>query len=103
MSIKGLLISASRTVNAVLGAECVYNHHDGEITNGVMIIVDRNKIVKDNMGIIAGYSVEASIEKAVIPKIYNNEMFTDDEGVSFKITQVTKETKAKWYVDVIEV
>ncbi len=103
MSIKDILISASGIVNSVLGVECSYTHSDGGTTDGINITIDRNKMVKDDMGMIAGYRVEASILKSDVPKIYNNESFTDDEGVTFKITQVTKETKTKWYVDIVEV
>ncbi len=102
MSIKDVLVSASNIVNSVLGDVCTYEHQDGGITTGIYIVVDRNKIVKDDLGIIAGYRVEASILKEDIPKIYNEEFFTDNDGVKFKITQITKETKAKWYVDIVE-
>lgn len=103
MSITDLLQSAASIVNSVLGADCIYEHRTGDTTENVHITVDRNKIIKDSVGFIAGYAVEASILKSEIPKIYNDEYFTTDKNVRFRITQVTKETTAKWYVDITEI
>lgn len=103
MSFKDALKTASSIVNSVLGDVCTYEHTDGAITNNTHIVIDRNKMVLDDMGIIAGYRVEASILKSEIPKIFNGEFFHDEENTRWEITMVTKETVGKWYVNIIEI
>lgn len=103
MSIKHLLKSASNLVNSILGVVCIYEHRSGDFTPDVHITIDRNKLVKDDNGFIAGYGVEATILISQIPRIYDGEKFTDDENNIWKIVQLTRQTSSKWYVDIVEV
>lgn len=103
MSIKHLIKTASSIVNTVLGEVYNYEHHTGDFTNDVNVIIDRNKAVMDDHNLIIGYRVEASLLKSEIPKIHNQEYILDADGTRWEITQVTKETSAKWYVDIIEI
>ena len=92
----------SKTVNEVLGTLCAYTHKDTSVTADVYITIDRNKAVKDDFQTLVGYRVEASILKSDIPVINNMETFLDEHGVTWRINQITKETGAKFYVDIIE-
>lgn len=104
MSFRDVIKAASNAVNSVLGATCTYHHKDGAVTNGVDIIINRNKAVMDNMGIIAGYRCEASILRSEIPKILSGDYFVEEESnIRWEINMVEQERSAKWYVNIIEV
>lgn len=99
---KELAENAAGAVNAALGSLCYYEHSNGEVTE-TFITVDRNKAVKDEFGMLAGYRCEASILKSDVCEINNEEIFTDSETeCRWKIAQKIKETTAKWYVDIVE-
>lgn len=100
---RDLMTDASNVVNTTLGVLCYYEQVTGDILDA-HIVIDKNKPVKDDFNLIIGYRVEASILKSEVPTIKNNEYFTDSEtGQRYRVSQVTKESLAKWYVDIIEV
>lgn len=103
MSFRDALKAASETVNSVLGVAC--DHHSGvNVTNNTHVIIDRNKAVLDNIGIIVGYRCEASILKSEVPKILSGDYFIEvDTEIRWEISVVTKETSTKWYVNIIEI
>lgn len=99
---KELSQNAAEAVNAALGSLCYYINQDGDVIE-TYITVDRNKPVKDDFGMIAGYRCEASILKSDVCEINHEESFTDTEsGARWKVTQIIKETTSKWYVDIVE-
>ena len=98
-----IMQDANRVINNILGVSCTYNHQDGEVTNEVDIIIDRNKLVKDEYGVFAGYRSEASINKEQIEEINCGEEFVDESGTTWEITDLFEETDTKWYVGVAEV
>lgn len=100
---KELAENAAGAVNAALGSLCFYEHQNGEVTKETFITVERNKAVKDDFGMLAGYRCEASILKSDICEINNEEVFVEiDTGNRWKVSQLVKETSAKWYVDIVE-
>lgn len=95
------IIRAARIVNNTLGVICVYTINlSGDIIEDVDIIIDRNKEVTDDFGMIAGYRVEASILKSQINRVRNEDSFVDPSGRIWTINQIVKDTTAKWYVDI---
>ena len=94
---------AARAINNRLGSLCSYHHENGDITQDTKIVINRNKPVKDEFGIIAGYRIEASILREDIDEVIIGESFTDtDEGDDWQIGQVLKKTSSKWTVDIFE-
>lgn len=93
---------AANVVNNTLGSLCSYEHDTGDVTPNVHITIDQNKPVKDDFNALIGYRVEASILKEEIPEVNNRETFTDDEDRVWEITQILRETSAKWYVSIIQ-
>ena len=102
MSFKDAITSASKAVNTVLGDLCDYEHKDGSFTDSIMITINHNKEVKGDFGILAGYSVQASILKSDVETVRVDEKFTDEKGTTWIIVQIVKSTSAKWYVDLSE-
>jgi hypothetical protein len=103
MSYRDVIKAASKIVNNVLGVLCDYEHKDGAITNNIFIAINKNKELKGDFGIIAGLYIEASILKSDVEKVRPDDMFTDDCGQKYKVTELTKETTAKTYANVIEI
>lgn len=98
-----LMCAASETVNSVLGAVCIYRRLNGDSRKNTHIVIDKNQVIKNDFGVIAGYRVEASILKSEISSIRMGDTFIDDESNTWKINQLMRETSAKWYVDVMQV
>lgn len=93
------IVRASRVVNATLGGTFTYHRENGDIVNDASIIIDRNKEVKDDHGFLAGYRVEASILKEEVPEI-GDDHFISAKDETWSVNAVTRETTAKWYVDI---
>ena len=99
-----LFTDMSREVNTLLGNTYTYQHKDASETLNVNITVNRNKPVKDEFGMLAGYFCEASILKSEIAEVNNGEIFIENTSLTkWKITQVDKETSSKFYVNIIEI
>ncbi len=94
---------ANRVINDVLGVSCTYNHDDGSVSTDIQIIIDRNKLVKDEFGVLAGYRSEANFNKEQIPTFEIDEEFEDESGQKWQITELLEETDTKWYVGISEV
>jgi len=98
-----LMSTAAKSVSDLLGSLCYYITEEGEIIEAT-IIVKRNQIVRDDFGMIAGYQCTASILKSELCEVNNQETFTDTEtGIEWRVIMITKQTSAKFYVDIIEV
>jgi len=96
------ITSASKAVNSVLGAYCLYQReYDGRVFKDVSVIFDKNKPVTNEFNVLVSYRVEASILKEQISLTRVGDIIVDDVGSSWRITSLMKETRAKWYVDVI--
>lgn len=96
MGIKSFMKNALGVVNSTLGVPCQY---DG-IQDPIMVILDKNVEVRDSIGAIAGYKVQARINKTDVPDLRMHQQFTDDEGTKYSISFIAKETHAAWYCDV---
>jgi len=103
MSYKDVITAASRVVNSVLGVRCDYEHRDGTFTSDILISINRNREVKGDFGIIAGSYIEVSILKSDIDKVRPDDRFIDEDGQTYEITEMVKDTTAKWYASVIEI
>ena len=93
----------SSIVNSVLGESCTYTQEDGTIIPNVDVTINRNKIVKGEFGVLAGYRVEASILISQVPEIRNEELITTEKGEMFRVSEVEQKTSSKYYVSVYEV
>lgn len=94
---------AANIVHSVLGASLTYHKFGGDTIPNISIILDKNKSFNNDFGVIAGYRVEASFLKSDIEKVTIQDEFVELDGGTWRITQVIKETTAKWYVDVVRV
>ena len=97
-----MMCDASEVVNTTLGVSCVYKRFGGDRLKGIDIIIDKNQIIKNDFGVIAGYRVEASILKSQISTVMvGDEFIADDE--TWRITGLSKEAQTKWYVDIVKI
>lgn len=96
---------ALSVTNQLLGVPCTYERaYDNEITENVLVIVERNKPVTDEFKNLIGYRVEANMLKSQVPTRPNDgDKITDDTGNEYRVSHVTKDTSTKWYVDVREI
>lgn len=95
-----LLKDASSTVNAVLGDLCVYTNRDGD-EREIRAVIDRNIQVFNDYGVLAGYRVEAAICKDEVEELLIGDKLSDEQGRSYRIDGITKETTAKFYVSLV--
>lgn len=96
---------ALSATNMLLGVPCTYERaYDNEITEQVLVIVDRNKPVTDDFKNLIGYRVEANFLKSQVPtRPADGDIIIDDTGIEYRVSHVTKDTQTKWYVDVREI
>lgn len=99
MSIRELLKKTLGVVNATLGVPCNYTGK----SEPVNIFINKNNEVRDTHGMLAGYNITGKIDKADVPDLRINDTFTDDEGVTYRITFVTKDTFVSYYVTLVVV
>ena len=92
---------ASRVVNEALGVPCLYRNPDGKVLcKTASITINKNIVMNDSYGMLAGYRVEASILKSDVTSTSVGDNFTDDDGDEWRVNLMTKETTSKWYVDI---
>lgn len=97
MGIRSILNETLGVVNSILGVPCIYKSKP----DPVYIYINKNNEIKDSHGMLAGYSIEGKINKCDVPDLRINDEFTDDEGVRYRITYVTKETQVSFYVSLV--
>lgn len=102
MSIKKLTARLHTTVNKRLGDTFTYKPVGGEDIPGCNITIDRNKAVTNDYGVLAGFQIEASILTAEVPRVYQDDTFTDGEK-TYRIGIILREFDNKTYVEVVEV
>lgn len=102
--IKSLLKDIARISNDVIGISSDY-FRKGEaepFATNIKIIIDNSKEVKGDFGVIVGYQPEAIILMSDVEKVKVHDTFVQD-GSTYRINFVTKETTGKIYVDVVKV
>lgn len=93
---------ASRAANTVLGELCVYTNYRGEDFSAT-IVINRNKEVQNEFGILAGFRFEAAILIEEVPELRIHDTFIDESGQKWRINLVPKKTTSKYYADIIGV
>lgn len=101
---KAIFDRVARDVNNILGDSFTYSRFaDGAESFDLKITVNRNKKVNDQFGNIIGYRNEASILKSDLPtRPQPRDTFFND-GIKWRVGEVTIENVSKWYVDIQEV
>lgn len=93
---------AFATVNEVLGVPCVFfRANNNQVVEKVNVIVNKNKKVTNEFKNVLGYRSEANFLKSQFP--YDprpGDTFTDPDGVTWRVNEITLDTNLKWYVDV---
>lgn len=97
---KSHMQTAARVVNSTFGGLSTYTPRgDEEPLFTGYITINRNVAVYDEFKMLVGYGIEGSILKEDLPIMPEAaaEIVTD-EGETFIVNQVMRETTAKWYV-----
>jgi len=98
------MTDASRVVNTTLGAIHSYtNYRTGEVTPELNIKVTKTKMVRDELNMLVGVRMEASILKSEYsdrPREYDEIHGVD--GSIYIVGDVIRETSSKWTVVVVQ-
>lgn len=98
-----LVADAAKITNEVMGEVCTYRRRDGSEIQNVTIIIQRNKVVKDNYSNIIGYADQAVFLKSQLGQRPNErETFIDPNGNEYRVGQLVKESSQKWYFEISE-
>lgn len=98
------LAQALSVTNEVMGSPCLFTRPDDHtVVENVMVIINKNKKVTDEFKMIVGFRNEANFLKSEHPRRPEpGDVITDENGVEWRIGDVTTETQVKWYVDIRE-
>ena len=101
---KAIFDRVAKDVNSILGDSFTYERYEnGALTPDIKITVNRNKKVNDNFGNLIGYRNEGSILKSDLPDRPRPRDTFFNDGVKWRVGEVTIENSSKWYVDIQEV
>lgn len=98
--IKDLLNSVSKHVIDVIGEPCEFTNMANE-TREINAVINRNLEVFDEYGVLAGYRVEAVLMKSTVPDLEIGCKLSDDGGLHYRITGLSKETSSQYNVQLV--
>ncbi|ANP79306.1 hypothetical protein A134_23110 [Vibrio crassostreae 9CS106] len=101
--VSDILEAAGAASQELLGESCLYTDRDGA-TREINVDINRSKEVNNEFGILAGYSIEAIFLISDVPLLAIDDTFIEvATGEKFRVSFVGKETKLKYYCDVVQV
>ena len=96
-----MINEAAKITNEVLGEKCTYTNYNGE-QKEVFAIINKNKKVLNDFGVLQGYSVTAAITKAELTSFDNGDTLATQTGETWIIRGLEQETVGKWYFAVTQ-
>lgn len=98
--VRDIMQEMSGTVNAVLGDLCVYTNKDGS-QREIFVVIDKNHEVFSEYNVLAGYQTSATICKCDTEDLLIGNHLTDEDGTTYRIDGLIKETLSKYYVTLV--